>query len=68
MIKLIDIYIVLYSVAPQTQKPRRDFVNLGRPLLRGVYVECDIRGHRRGFVEIRPPTFKKGNMGAERDE
>ena len=33
----------------------------------GVNVECDIGGRRRGFVEIRPPTSGKGNMGVEGD-
>ena len=56
-------------MAPQPQKPSGviHFRRVGHPLLGGVVnIGCDIRV-RRGGVEIRPPTFGKGNIGAEGD-
>ena len=52
-----------WSVAPQPQKPRG--IIHGAPVIEGrVNVECAKGG---GLVEIRSPTFGKGNMSAERD-
>ena len=56
-------------MAPQPQKPRGVIHFRRAPVIGGgVKIGCDIKvRRRRGLVVIRPPTFKKGNMGAEGD-